>query len=89
MQNFKSNRSKNIVILRISSLLHYRFVLSIIVIFALSSCSANRGIRLRNKSIKKWEKKEQELKKERVKKQKQSIIYPKEMKDSNLKAVKR
>jgi len=80
MQNFKSNRSKNIVNIKISRLLRYGFVLSIIIVFTLSSCSANRGIRLRNKSIKKWEKKEQELKKKRIKDQKQSIIYPKGVK---------
>lgn len=89
MQNSRSNRNKNIVNPRISSLLRYGFVLPIIIVFTLSSCSANRGIRLRNKSIKKWEKKERELKKEREKDQKQSIIYPKEMKGSNFKVIKR
>ena len=38
-----------------------------IIVFILSSCSANGGIKLRNKSIKEWEKKERKLEMENSK----------------------
>lgn len=61
MRIFYFNNSRIRIGVRTSSSLYHILLLSGIIIFTLSSCSANRGIRLRNKSIEKWEKKERKL----------------------------
>ncbi|MEL6717396.1 MAG: hypothetical protein AAFP82_01635 [Bacteroidota bacterium] len=70
----------------ISSFLCYVIIFGITLLI-LSSCSASRGIRLRNKSIKKWEK-SQTVESEQLLKSKESVTNLRKTKSLTQKANK-